>query len=70
MAALCGEFMFFQDIHVRIDIAIDISISLRPMTTKTGTSTGVDSIEPNHEGVGDAITWQTKTIISPLPECL
>ena len=34
MAALGGEFMFFQDIHVRIDIAIDISISLRPMTTK------------------------------------
>ena len=40
------------------------------MTTKTSTSTGVNSIETNQEGAGDAITWQTKTIISPLPECL
>ena len=62
MAALGGEFMFFQDIHVRIDIAIDISISLRPMTTKTGTSTGVDSIEINHEGVGDASHGKLKPL--------
>ena len=31
-----GEFCFFQDIHVRFDIRIDISISIRPMTTKFG----------------------------------
>ena len=31
-----GEFGFFQGIHVRIDIRIDISISIRPMTTKFG----------------------------------
>ena len=29
-----GEFRFFQGIHVRIDIRIDISISIRPMTNK------------------------------------
>ena len=29
-----GEFRFFQGIHVRIDIRIDISISIRPLTNK------------------------------------
>ena len=29
-----GEFGFFQGIHVRIDIRIDISISVRSMITK------------------------------------
>ena len=31
-----GEFRFFQGIQVRIDIKIDISISIRPMITKYG----------------------------------
>ena len=31
-----GELGFFQGIHVKIDIRIDISISIRPMTTKFG----------------------------------
>ena len=31
-----GEFSFFQGIHVRFDIRIDISISVRIMTTKLG----------------------------------
>ena len=30
------EFNFFQSIHVRIDIRIDISIFIRDMTTKFG----------------------------------
>ena len=34
MADRGGEFRFFQGIHVRIDIRIDISISIRPMTNK------------------------------------
>ena len=34
MAHRGSEFNFFQDIYVRIDIRIDISISIRPMTTK------------------------------------
>ena len=36
MADQGREFSFFQDIHVRIDIRSDISISIRPMTTKCG----------------------------------
>ena len=28
-----GEFSFFQEIHIRIDISSDISSSKRPMTT-------------------------------------
>ena len=36
MADQGGEFSFFQDIHVRIDIRSDISISIRPITTKFG----------------------------------
>ena len=31
-----GEFSFFQSIHVKIDMRIDISISVRLMTTKFG----------------------------------
>ena len=34
MADLGSEFTFFQDIHVSSDTRIDISISIRPMTTK------------------------------------
>ena len=34
MAHRGSEFNFFQDIYVRIDIRIDISISIRPMNTK------------------------------------
>ena len=36
MAELGGGFSFFQGIYVRTDIWIDISISIRPMTTKYG----------------------------------
>ena len=36
MADLGGEFNFFRGIHERIDIIIDISNSIRPMTTKFG----------------------------------
>ena len=31
-----SEFSFFQSIHVRINIRIDMSISIRPMITKFG----------------------------------
>ena len=31
-----SEFKFLQGIHVRIDVRIDISISIRPMTIKFG----------------------------------
>ena len=31
-----GEFSFFQVIHIKIDIKINISISIRPTTTKFG----------------------------------
>ena len=30
------EFSFFQGIHVRTDTRIDISVSIRPMTTEFG----------------------------------
>ena len=36
MADRGGEFSLFQDIHVRIDVKIDISITIRPMITKFG----------------------------------
>ena len=34
MADRSGEFSFFQGTHVRIDIRIDIYISIRPMISK------------------------------------
>ena len=36
MADRGGELSFSQDIHVRTDIGIDISISIAPMTTRFG----------------------------------
>ena len=36
MAYRVGELSFFQSIHVGIDKRIDMSISIRPMTTKFG----------------------------------
>ena len=36
MADRRGEFSFFRFIHVRNDIIIDISVSIRPMITKFG----------------------------------
>ena len=36
MVDLGGEFSFFQGIYVRIDLRIDIFISVRPKTTKFG----------------------------------
>ena len=36
MADLGAEFSFFQGIHARINIRIDMSISVRPITTKFG----------------------------------
>ena len=68
---------FFWSIHVKIDLRIDSSISIRHMATRFGkqvTSRGADSNEINQAGVGDVITWgsrdKTKNIIFPLPECL
>ena len=42
-----GEFSFFPDIYESIDIRIDISISIRLMTTKCGKQ-GSESNETNH----------------------
>ena len=36
MADQGGELSFFQGSHVRIDIRVDISISIRPMITTFG----------------------------------
>ena len=36
MADQGGDFSFFQGIHLRIDIRMGISISIRPMITKFG----------------------------------
>ena len=51
-----GEFSIFQSIHVRFGTRIDISISIRPMTTKADLSTGFDSNETNEAGADDVIT--------------
>ena len=66
----------FQGIHVRIDIRINISISIRPMITKFGKQVQLEDLTqmslikqvlgPHYIN----ITWQTNNIISPLPECL
>ena len=53
-----GEFSFFQEIHIRIDISSDISSSKRPMTTQP-------SNETTQAGADDVVN-----LLSPLPQCL
>ena len=50
MADRGGEFSFFQGIHIRIDIIIDIPISIRPLTFTFGKQVH------NQTGAGDVIT--------------
>ena len=44
MVDLGGEFSFIQGIHVSIDVAIDISISIRLLTTKFGRHLHLDEL--------------------------
>ena len=39
-----GEFSFFPGIHVSIDIRIDISISIKPKTTKFGKQVDLEDL--------------------------
>ena len=68
------EFSFFQGVHVRFDIRIDISISIRPMAPNLARIQDIefDSNETNQVGAGDVITSRSrgKLKASPLPECL
>ena len=89
------EFTFFQGIHVRIDIRIDISIFIRRKfekqihlqeliqlrlikmgMVKLGRMVAyLDRLHPIKSNDplitwSCKITWQTKIIISPLPQCL
>ena len=45
------EFSFFQGIHVRIDLRIDISISIKPMSTKFGKQIHLGEMTPLN------VTW-------------
>ena len=113
------EFSFFQCIHVKVDIRIDISISIKVMTTKFGRQVHLEELTQmrlkqvtvtssrrdhvtNFKNISTTsvpvttkhgkvvtyvdgflpiksydpfitwsseITWQTKTIASPLPQC-
>ena len=42
MAGLCFDLGFFWDTQIQIDIRVDISISVRPMTIEFGTQVHVD----------------------------
>ena len=57
MADWVSEFNFFFGIRVRIDI----SISIRPMSTKfSSISTGLDSNQTNQASAGDVITSRSR----------
>ena len=71
------RFSFFQVIHVRIDIRINISISIGPMITKFGKQVYLQDLIQMRlikqvlvTGHYVKITWQNKTTIFPLSECL
>ena len=68
MADRGGEFCFFQDIRVRFDIRIDISISKTydRQIWQAGASAGRDSSETNQAGAGDAITARSRDKLKAL----
>ena len=79
MGDRCGEFDFFQFHHVRTDIRIDISVSIRPMTTKFGKVVDLGKL-PQVRLIQQTwcyawwrhhvkMTWK-KPVIFPLPQCL
>ena len=57
-----GEFSFFQGIHVRIDIRIDIPIPIKPVTI----SGGFDSNETTQADAGDVITSRSRDKLKTL----
>ena len=57
-----GEFSFFQCIHVRIDMRIDIPIHIKPMTI----SGGFDSNETTQADAGDVITSRSRDKLKTL----
>ena len=71
-----AEFSFFQGIHVRTEIRFDISISIRPVTTKFCKQVHLGELAQmrlinrylwcHHV----KIMWQKNPCISPLPQCL
>ena len=44
MADCRDEFCFFRGIHVRIDVRIDIFITIRPMTTNVGNQVHLEDL--------------------------
>ena len=69
MADWGGEFSFFQGIHVRIDISIDIFIFIKPMINKFSREvhlqdlTQMRLIKQVLVTFNVKITWQTKNIV-------
>ena len=60
MAGRGGDFSFFWGIHVRINIRIDISISIGPMIPNFFFP------ETNEAGAGDAITSRSRDKLKSL----
>ena len=65
-----GEFSLFRGIHVRTDI----SISIRPMTTKFGKQVHLEKFTQmtNQPGANDVIRLRShdKLKLPPMPQCL
>ena len=63
MADRGDEFSFFRDVHIRFDVKVDISTSMRPMTSdhqiwQADKSRGVDSLATNRPGTIHVITFK------------
>ena len=60
-----SEFNFFQSVHVRINISIDICIS-KFLNLASRYITEFDSNETNQAGAGDAITLRSRNKLKAL----
>ena len=67
MADWDGEFIFFQGIQIRTNIIIDISMSIRPMTTKFGKKVYLqDLTKMKLAGAGDVLTSRSRDKLKSL----
>ena len=68
MADQGDEFSFFQVINITIDIRIDNSISIRPMSTKFDKQVHVRAFTQmtNQAGATDVITSRSREKLKPL----
>ena len=65
-----GELSFFQDIHVRTDIRIDISISIRPISSTFGKEVHLGELTQMRSIKQVLLTWSRQNHVTNWIYCI